>query len=66
MAMSLVQSHDKSNNQAKVLAPHTHTIKDYDEKLMSLTTRIALPTRFVPFALVPMPGVNHEFHLRRD
>ena len=66
MATSRVQSYDKSNDQAKVLGRHSHTIEDYDEELTALTTRTALPTHFVPPALVLKPGVNHELHLSRD
>ena len=50
----------------RVLARDTHTIGVYDEELTASTTRIALPTHFVPPASVMKPGVNHEFHLRRD
>ena len=67
MATSRVQSYDKSNDQAKVLARSIRIrSEDYDEELTALTTRIALPTHFVLPALVVESGVNHEFHLRRD
>ena len=66
MATSRVQSCDKSKDQAKVLARHTHTKEDYDEEQTALTTRIALLTHLLPPASVLKPGVNHEYHLRRD
>ena len=63
MATSRVQSCDMSNDQMKVLARHTHPIEDYAGDLTALTTRIVLPTHFVPPASVLKLGVKHEFRL---
>ena len=51
MATSCVQTYGMFKDQAR----HTHTIEDYDEELTALTTRIALPTHFVPEASVLKP-----------